>query len=340
MKTARKNRIKKQELRIKNRFLSCSRFIIHNSKFIASGGGFTLVEIIVAITILTTLIVVAVTALNPKGQLDKAKDAVRQNDLRTISAALDIYYYDKNCYPLSASSKTNDFADALTNGTEWKDGSTIYMKKVPTDPVSRAQYIYITDTTACPQWSTVFSKLSKQPTVAAACPLSNQSNCVPQSYDSSWACKTSGVVNCPVLLASNLSPAGSNATVTPGVTGTPTPTPTPISSDQYFTVAQPPGTTPQFYEGTISPLFQQVGNTQTLTVNVAGVSADVSSVSATVKSDTKTQTYDAAMTTGTPADGTWVASWTVNDTTIKRYVITLDGKDVDGILSTFDISIR
>jgi hypothetical protein len=83
-----------------------------------------------------------------------------------------------------------------------------------------------------------------------------------------------------------------------------------------------------------------VGQTQKLTVSVAGVSAPVASVNVTIKSDTKIATYPATMTSGTPADGAWSASWSVNDTTIKRFMITLSGTDVNGVSSTFDISIR
>jgi len=334
MKTARKNRIKKQELRIKNRFLSCSRFIIHNSKFIASGGGFTLVEIIVAITILTTLIVVAVTALNPKGQLDKAKDAVRQNDLRQIKISLDIYYNDKNCYPIQVS----PFTAALKDGTEWKEGSTVYMRKVPRD-VSKTPYNYITDATVCPQWATIFAKLSQPSTLATRCPLISQSQCTPVDFDDTYACVSSGITNCPVLFASRLGPI---PTQPAGVTGTttPTPTPTPVSSDQSFSVAQPPGTNPEIYQGVISPLFQAVGKTQKLSVDVADSVGNVASVSATVKSDTKVQNYVMSLTGGTPADGTWSTSWTVDDTTIKRLMITIEGTDSAGNTSSFDIAIR
>ncbi len=301
--------------------------------------GFTLVEILVAITIIATLIVAAVATLNPRGQVNKAQDAVRTQNINSIKLALDLYYNDKNCYPALAGSP---FLTALSSGGQWKEGTTVYMKKVPKDPSSNIFYTYKTDETVCPQWGVVFAKLSAIQTLATACPLSAKSECVPQGFDNSWACVTSGIINCSVLLTSRLGLTGSTApTPTPTLTTTLalTPTQTPVS-DQDFFVAQPGGTNPQFYQGTISPLFQAIGKIQKITVSVADTVGDVSVVSVTIKSDKKIQTYPMKLITGTGADGTWSGSWTVTDTTIKRYQITLNGTDSLGNASTFDISIR
>ncbi len=298
--------------------------------------GFTLVEILVAITIIATLTVGLVATLNPRGQVNKAQDAVRTQNINSIKLALDLYYNDKNCYPALTSSP---FSKALSDGTQWEEGTTVYMKKVPKDPTSGVFYTYTTDATVCPQWGVVFAKLSAIQTLATACPLSAKSECVPQGFDNSWACVTLGITNCSTLLAGSLGTTG-GFSVNPTPTATPTITPTPPVSDQDFDVAQPAGTNPQFYQGTISPLFQAIGSTQKITVSVADTVGSVSTVSATIKSDTKIQTYPMKLTTGTPIDGTWSASWTVNDTTIKRYQITLNGTDSLGNTSTFDISIR
>ncbi len=303
--------------------------------------GFTLVEILVAITIIATLTVAAVATLNPKGQVNKAQDAVRTQNINAIRLALDLYYNDKNCYPSQA---TSSFSTALSTGGQWKEGSTIYIKKVPRDPSSNTAYTYKTDETVCPQWGVVFAKLSAIQTLATACPLSAKSDCVPQGFDSTWACVTLGSTNCSVLLTDRIgnvpvqSPTPTGTTAPTG-TFTPIPTQAPVS-DQDFSVAQPPGTNPQFYQGTISPLFQAIGKTQKITVSVADTLGNVSTVNVTIKSDTKNQTYPATLTSGTAADGTWTASWTVIDTTIKRYQITLNGTDSLGNASTFDISIR
>ncbi|MEX2007707.1 MAG: GIY-YIG nuclease family protein [Candidatus Levyibacteriota bacterium] len=301
-----------------------------------AGAGFTLVEILVAITIVSTLIVGAAMTLNPAGQIAKSQDAVRQRDLQQVKLALDLYYNDRNCYP---SPSDSPFAAALKDGAEWKEGDTVYMKKVPKDP-ARVSYVYTTESTACPQWSVVFAKLSKPSTLLTICSLMSQSNCVPKGFDTTWACVTSGNTGCTILASGEIDISGFSSGTGSGAISTPTSAPSAPVSDQDFFVAQPPEANPQFYEGTISPLFQQIGSNQKVTVNVAGAAADVASVSVTVKSDTKTQTYPATMTAGTSADGTWEASWTVDDTTAKRFMITLSGTDSAGISSTFDISIR
>jgi type II secretion system protein G len=298
--------------------------------------GFTLVEIIVVIAIVAVLATGLIVGINPRAQQDKARDATRFSDISEIRKSLNLYYSDKNCYP----GMTSVFQTALENGSQWKEGETVYMQKVPKDPAG-LEYVYVTDDSVCPQWSVVFAKLSQLTTVTTACPLATQSNCVPPGFDNTWTCVASGNTNCAALLTSTLGDVLiSSPTATPTLSSTPTPTPTLPASDQEFFVAQPPGTSPEFYQGTISPLYQAVGQSQKVMVDVAGATADVASVSITVKSDTKTQTYPATMTAGTVVDGTWTAAWTVNDTTIKRYVVTLNGTDTAGNLSTFDISIK
>lgn len=299
--------------------------------------GFTLIEILVAITILATLTVGAIATLNPVGQINKSQDAVRLKDLQSLKLALDLYYNDKNCYPAQSSA----FTTALNSGTQWKEGNTVYMSKVPKDPTQNP-YSYITDQIICPQWATVFAKLSRSSNIASSCPLTLQSVCTPQGLDNTYACVTSGTPNCSVLASAKIGGQAPSPTSTSTPTSVPTSTsaPTPPPSDQNFSVAQPPGVNPQFYQGTISPLFQAVGQTQKISVSVAGITADVASVNVTVKSDTKIATYDATMTSGTPSNGTWVASWTVNDTTLNHLVFTLSGTDTSGNSSSFDISIR
>jgi len=161
--------------------------------------GFTLVEIIVVIAIVAVLAAGLIVGINPKAQQDKAKDTARISDISEIRKGLNLYYSDTNCYPVANSV----FETALANGSQWKEGSTVYMQKVPKDPAGSA-YVYIAEDAACPQWGTVFAKLSK-PQIAdpvtnatAFCPLasSEADGCFPEGFDSSWACASSGNTKC------------------------------------------------------------------------------------------------------------------------------------------------
>ena len=56
--------------------------------------GFSLVELLVVITIIAILSVTAYVALG--GQTEKARNSRRMQDLTTIQSALEIYYIDNN----------------------------------------------------------------------------------------------------------------------------------------------------------------------------------------------------------------------------------------------------
>ena len=330
MKTARKNRIKKHESRSRDGLFS-------NLQYLISQRGFTLVEFLVAIIILGVVMGSLIIAFNPATQRKRVEDIDRQQTLHQIKNALEAYYHDTNCYPTAENSP---FVTAISEGGEWKEESTLYIKDIPNDPNDPNLFVYKTDDTACPQWSVVFTKLSAAQPKTNICSLSSISDtCVPEGYDETWACGLSGAVNCEFLAMSGLS--YDSGTVSGGEEEvSPTPLAGPSASAQEFFVAPPPGTNPQFYQGYIDPLFQAKGKTQTLRVGIADTVSTVSSVSATIKSDTKTQNHNLTLAEGTGGDGTWAVSYTVDDTTIKRYQITLTGTDGVGNVATFDIAIR
>jgi prepilin-type N-terminal cleavage/methylation domain-containing protein len=202
--------------------------------------GFTLVELLVVITILSILITMLILTLNPFVQIEKGQDAKREQDLKQLNTALDTYYNDHNCYP-------SDLAKLSGTGT--------YMKQVPNDPAAAGgwqNYDYITDPNKpdCPQWNVIFAKVSntidynKNPTaqaVATLCPL-QQTGCFPGDAGGAGNaagynyCVLSGNVSCLKDLV--LTPVGGpvptsgggGITVTAAVpTSTPTSTPIPTS---------------------------------------------------------------------------------------------------------------
>jgi len=90
--------------------------------------GFSLVELLVVITIIAILSVVAYTALG--GQTAKARNSKRAQDLGTVQSTLEIYFIENaNKYP-------DNLSDLVPK----------YMPKIPTDPSSATQeYSYAHD---------------------------------------------------------------------------------------------------------------------------------------------------------------------------------------------------
>ncbi len=169
------------------------------------------------IAVVGVLVATMVAVLAPGKQLAKLHDSQREQDIKQIQTALDTYYNDKNCYPLTLSELT---------------GNPVYIKSIPQDPEG-VDYYYITDnTTLCPQWETLYSKNEKKalkdlqnnfystPTTDD-CPLVSYTTCLPRYYDELYNhCEITGSIDseaCSVLDAAEL-PVTSNTipTLVPG----------------------------------------------------------------------------------------------------------------------------
>lgn len=160
------------------------------------------------LVILAVLGGISLTLLSPKKYIDQAKDAKRAHDLTQIQSALDTYYNDRNCYPVSFD--------------ELKSGQTIYMKDIPKDPDTDTDYPYEIDVgKICPQWNILFAKVSTQSNMRSACPLEQFSDCIPPNYDSSYICVLSGKIDCTYVKSAEVLPS-----IAPTPTGVSSPTPT------------------------------------------------------------------------------------------------------------------
>lgn len=94
--------------------------------------GFTLIEIMVVIAIISLLAVVVAAGISdgPK----RARDARRKGDMRSIKVALEAYFSDNQSYPvITTLSPASDLEPIL---------SPRYIPEVPSDP-STLQYTYI-----------------------------------------------------------------------------------------------------------------------------------------------------------------------------------------------------
>lgn len=104
--------------------------------------GFTLVELLVVISILSVLVSVVVVSFR-SSQL-KGRDAQRKSDLKQIANALELYYSDYGKYPDEVSGRIIGCAGAACTWgvSEFTDGRTTYFKVLPKDPVGSQSYTY------------------------------------------------------------------------------------------------------------------------------------------------------------------------------------------------------
>jgi len=200
--------------------------------------GFSLIELLVVITILIVLLALTLTVLNPFTQLKRFRDAQRKQDFFQIRNSLDTYYNDHGCYPAS-----------IPFGEEWSDGNVILMKKVPKDPGIQCitgkcyEYYYQTDGSTCSQWAMLYAKLEITPRSTETCGqeiIRKMCPGAPYSIKYNY-CLSIGQVNCIGLKNAELpNPYTLSPTPTFGPTSTPTPSPTPGP-----TSAPTPTNTPQ-----------------------------------------------------------------------------------------------
>lgn len=112
--------------------------------FLKNQTGFTLLELIIGITIILILIVLAVLLFKPQTQIFKAQDTKIKTDLRRIQIAWEDYYNDHNCYPTGVPACAEAFLP--------------YLDQFPCD--SRGQsYNYYPEDITCPQGYRFYVKL-------------------------------------------------------------------------------------------------------------------------------------------------------------------------------------
>lgn len=96
-----------KEMRIKTKEqtpLSINRHLpLKKGETLIKNRGFTLVELLIVISIIVVMAVILVGALNPVALVNKAQDSRRKNDLNKIKIAFEAYYNNKGEYPADVS---------------------------------------------------------------------------------------------------------------------------------------------------------------------------------------------------------------------------------------------
>jgi len=99
--------------------------------------GFTLVELLIVMTILAILMVMAVGILNPIALVNRGKDAQRKKDLKTIKIAFEEYFNDKGCYP------NQQDVDTWNVPTYCNSASVPYLSPWPCDPSGQPYFVLV-----------------------------------------------------------------------------------------------------------------------------------------------------------------------------------------------------
>jgi len=93
--------------------------------------GFTLIEVLVVVLIISILSGVALSLLNSGGYRQKARDSQRVADLRKIQTSLELYFQDFRRYPSSTS--FSDISTSLVSALVPN-----YISSLPVDPTYSA----------------------------------------------------------------------------------------------------------------------------------------------------------------------------------------------------------
>jgi len=108
--------------------------------------GFTLIEVLVVITIIGILAVLLLANFGPSRE--KARDIQRKTDLNQIKTSLALYYSIWGRYPDGSSGSIVGCGTAAPPtscvwGNVWSRDSVVYMKILPSDPLAPDQrYLY------------------------------------------------------------------------------------------------------------------------------------------------------------------------------------------------------
>lgn len=92
--------------------------------------GFTLIELLVVVAIIGILATVVLSSLN--SARSKARDAKREQDIKTIQNALEVYYVENGRYPL--------FEWAISSNANWASLESELGVNLPEDPTNEAGY--------------------------------------------------------------------------------------------------------------------------------------------------------------------------------------------------------
>ncbi|MCX7956019.1 MAG: hypothetical protein N2593_02875 [Patescibacteria group bacterium] len=126
---------------------------------------FTLMEILIIISLIILIGIIALIILNPKKQIEKAHDSKRKTELTQLQKTLEDWYNDKNCYPKPEEIcyETNPIENScfICGSENNSPNFNPYLKELPCDPQHPSKkYLYEVDDLNCPKKYWIYAKLS------------------------------------------------------------------------------------------------------------------------------------------------------------------------------------
>lgn len=113
--------------------------------FVKVQQGFTLIEMLVVVSLIGVLTTLITANLNSARQ--RGRDTQRKSDLRNIQTALRLYYQDFQAFPANTSG--GEISGCGASGTSicawgesWEAGINTYMSVLPKDPLPGQAYRY------------------------------------------------------------------------------------------------------------------------------------------------------------------------------------------------------
>lgn len=171
---------------------------------------FTLVEILVVLTLISAVSVYSFQQIPV--QLQKARDAVRKNQINLIKKGIEEYYQDSGCYPETIPSCKN----ALVLG------DLVINDSLPCDPETKLSYTYVPEVSDCPKWFQIYGNLEyTQDKIIDK--IGCRDGCGPNCQFNYGAASTN----------QNLNPFCSQSQGSNQSDPVPTSTPAPVNNDQY-----------------------------------------------------------------------------------------------------------
>lgn len=112
--------------------------------------GFTLVEVLITVTVLVIIFMAVLIGLNPMMQIFKGYDGRRKADLHSLKNAFEAYFADHDCYP------SESVLDNCGSGD-----LEPYLKHIPCDPQDGTPYrLHLTPQgSVCPLEYAIYTKL-------------------------------------------------------------------------------------------------------------------------------------------------------------------------------------
>lgn len=204
---------------------------------LSSKRGFSLLEILITVTLLILLSVALLITLNPWAQINKGWDSKRKTELTQLNKVFEDYYNDKQCYPTLSKVCYNASSGTTCNICGNQSTSPTfspYLSQLPCDPQQPTKkYTYQTDGSSCPGWYIVYTLLS------------NTTDPVISEVDCQNGCGPTGNVNFNYFVSSsNIILEGGIGPTTSPQNPTSTPTLNPTLTPGPLTPTSPPGATP------------------------------------------------------------------------------------------------